>query len=166
MQCRGPPMNVILAQPQFSTPEQNETGSMPPHMFEKIPGSLASCTLLGKPSPSHRSGLNSSASSPQISLLVFAVVTPIRMSVPFGIGIDVILLLPSAPLIGTQRGRVVALRALSACSKQEIRASKIQVRHRRRPVDEESVSRHERVGVEIVGLTFVYLQISGSNCGG
>lgn len=65
-----------------------------------------------------RSGLNSSASGPQITLLWFAAAIAMITSVPFGTGIESIRR-PSVPVIGVERGRVqssVTLESFLGCA--------------------------------------------------
>lgn len=80
-------------------------------MEEKTPGSFASATLSGK-GLSHLSGFHSAASSPQISLLRFALRMEMMTFVPFLMGRDVISSLPPSSFMGFRMGKTVSLTAL------------------------------------------------------
>jgi hypothetical protein len=62
---------------------------------------------------SHRSGFQSSASSPHISGLQFDAMMPTIMFVLLGTGISLISL-PSTPRMGFDKGRMISLRVLHA----------------------------------------------------
>lgn len=87
MQLRPPPMNVIV----------------PPH----TPGIFTSW-LPARPL-THRSGLNSSASSPHISGLWFAFAIATHTGVPLGTGIAVSTV-PSVAVRGVPSGRIAGAR--------------------------------------------------------
>ena len=75
------------------------------------PGRCAFDTLSGR-GFNQRSGLHSSASSPQIFLHRLAVSTEIKTPVFFLMGISLISVLPSAALIGHRRGNTTSFLVL------------------------------------------------------
>ena len=88
------------------------------YKWEYTPGILASVTVEGR-GDNHRSGLNSKASSPQISLLRLAQKTPRRINVPAGTKIS-LMEVPSVQVMGSERGSVTSLLALRVCEQDDL----------------------------------------------